>query len=219
MALNVPTNSSKITKRGIEYRIHVPRIELLKTDIEINGAYYHTEYANGVPVMYYPSVMIGNQSYPYVGIYDGYDVVKAENFNTNFWINTHLSKLKLIFTNFIQIVWFEHNKLSSDVDVWPERYMDASGEIKTLTEDLRNSDADFKSLRREFLSARYNELRKPISLRWNLKFTKEFSRNVRFSFFADNIVQVSPKYQDNYLQSQRNWYKPYFGAELILNIF
>ena len=218
MQLSVPTNSSSVTKRGVEYRVHIPTIHPLRTEVEINGAYYHTEYASGVPVMYWPQIMENDEPYPYVGIYNGYDKTYAENFNTNLWINTHLPKLKLIFTNFIQIVWFEKSRLGTDVDVYPSRYMDTSGNVAALTPGMIAANSTFEALRREFNSARYNELRRPVSLLLNLKLTKEFGQHARLSFFANNLLQVSPKYKNNYLQTVRDWQRPFFGAELTLSL-
>ncbi len=218
MQLNMPMNSAEVIKKGMEYRIHIPQIKPINTEIEINGAYYKTVYSSGIPVMYYPSIMQDNEPYPFVGLYDGYEKTYAENFNTNFWFNTHLPKLKLIFTNFIQIIWFEKSRLGTDVDVYPRRYMDTDGNINELTDEMIAQDNTFSSLRRDFLSARYNELKKPVSLRMNLKLTKEFSRCVKLSFFADNIIQISPKYKNNYKQTRRDWHAPFFGAELTVNI-
>lgn len=214
MAMRVPTNSARVEKRGIEYRLHIPTIEPLRSDIEVNGAYYHTVYSSGVPVMYRPSIMVNDQMYPYVGIYDGFEKEYAENFNTNFWINTHIPDWKLIFTNFIQIIWFQRSHLGTDVSEYPEHYMDTAGEIHPF--DLTD-DAQLERLRRSFLSSRYNGNALPVSLLWNIKATKEFNRHAKLSFFANNIIQVSPKYQDGYAHTQRNWYKPFFGGELSLN--
>lgn len=218
MQLNVPMNSAEVTKKGIEYRLHIPRIRPIMTEIEINGAYYSTVYSSGIPVMYYPSVMTDGEPYQYVGLYDGYEKTYAEKFNTNFWFNTHLPALKLIFTNFIQIVWMEKSRLGTDVDVYPRRYMDTDGNINILTPEMIEQDNSFRPLQRNFQSARYSELSLPVSLRMNFKLTKEFSRWFSLSFFADNIIQISKKYKDNYLQTRRNWHKPYFGAELTINI-
>ena len=162
--------------------------------------------------------MENDEPYPYVGIYNGYDKTRAENFNTNFWINTHLPKLKLIFTNFIQIVWFEKSRLCTDVNEYPLRYMDTDGKVAILTPEQISANSTFETLRRKFNSARYNELRRPVSLLLNLKLTKEFGRHARLSFFADNLLQVSPKYKNNYLQTIRDWQRPFFGAELTLSL-
>lgn len=213
MAVNTPTNSARTEKRGLEYRIRIPTIQAIRSEVELNGAYYHTVYSNGVPVMYRPSLMVGDQMYPYVGIYDGYDKQYASNFNTNLWVNTHLSRWKLIFTNFIQVVWFQESHLSTDVDDYPEHYMDTNGDIHQFN---LADDPQLASLKRSFMSSRYNRNRRPVSLLWNIKATKEFNRHVKLSFFCNNIVQVSPKYKNGYSRTTRDWHSPFFGAELTM---
>lgn len=214
MSMRMPANSAKTEKSGLEYRVRIPAIRAIRSEIEINGAYYRTVYSSGIPVMYRPSLMVDNQMYPYVGVYDGYDKQYASNFNTNLWVNTHLPQWKLIFTNFIQMVWFQESHLSTDVDAYPEHYMDTDGNIHEF--DL-SADPRLQNLRRSFLSSRYNRNRQPVSLLWNLKATKEFNEHVKLSFFANNIVQVSPKYKDGNLHTVRSWHKPFFGAELMMS--
>lgn len=218
MMNRVPTNSSKVVKKGVEYRIHIPTIRPIHSDFEINGAYYHTLYTDGVPVMFRPSVMVGNEMYPYVGIYDGFDKRYSSVFNTNIWVNTHLPKWKLIFTNILQMVWVNKTRLGKDVDVYPAHYMDVNGETHELTPEKLASDPNLQQLKREFNSARYNESKLPVSFIWNIKMTKEFNKWLKLSFFADNIISVNPKYRDAYMRTQRMWVKPFFGAELTLNI-
>ena len=217
-AIRKPMNSSRVVKKGLEYRIHIPRIEPIRTQIEINGAYYSTMYTNGIPVMYAPPQMAGGESFPYMGIFSNSEKTYRKSFNTNFWLHTHLPKLKLIFTNFIQVVWFERARIGREASDYPEHYMDKQGDIWPLTEEAMAADPTLQSLHRQYADSRYNELRKPISLRMNLKLTKEFSDWVKFSFFADNILQISPKYKNNYEQTVRDWHRPFFGAELTINI-
>lgn len=219
MVHQVPTNSSKVVKKGVEYRIHIPTIDAIHSEIEINGAYYHTLYTDGVPVKYRPSVMVDNEMYPYVGIYDGYDRRYSSVFNTNVWVNTHLPKWKLIFTNYFQMIWFNKSRLSKDVDVYPSRYMDVDGKVHTLTPEALAADSKLQFLQREFNSARYNPSSLPVSFLWNIKMTKEFSKWLKLSFFADNIITVNPKFRDASMRTRRQWVKPFFGAELTLNLF
>ena len=218
MMNRTPANSAKIVKRGLEYRIHIPTIRPIHSEIEINGAYYHTLYTDGIPVMYRPSIMLDGNMYPYVGIFDGFEKKYRSTFNTNIWINTHLPKWKLIFTNFMQIVWFETSRLGKDVDVYPSHYMDLEGRQHVLDEAALAANPELELLKRDFKSSRYNEARLPASFLWNLKLTKEFNKWLKLSLFADNIINVNPKYKDAYLKTQRVWVKPFFGVELTLNI-
>ena len=213
MSMRSPTNSARTDKQGIEYRLRTPTLTCLRSDIEINGAWYHTVYSSGIPVMYRPSIMVDDHAYPYVGIYDGYEREYANMGNTNLWVNTHLKDWQLIFTNFIQVVWLQESHLGTDVSEYPERYMDTSGAIHPF--DV-NNDAQLERLRRSFLSARYNRNKMPVSVIWNVKATKECGRHVRIAFFADHILQVSPTYRDAYQRTRRNSHRPFFGGELTL---
>jgi len=213
-----PTNSAKVVKEGIEYRLNIPKLDAIMSDIEINGAYYNTLYTSGVPVMVRPNTIINGSIPAIVGIYDGYDKTYSERFNTNVWINTHIPKLKLIFTNFLQFVWLETTRLGDDVDVYPSRYMDASGNIIAVTPQEVDNDIELSTLKRNFNSARYNKSKRPVSMQMNLKLTKEFNRHIKLSFFANNLLQISPMYKTNYLQDQRAWRSSFFGTELIINL-
>lgn len=212
-----PVNSSKVVKKGIEYRVRIPRIEAVKSEIEINGAYYKTLYTSGVPVMFRPSVTEDNKPYQFVGIYDGFDKTYSERFNTNVWINTHIPKLKLIFTNFFQFIWMRSSRLGKDVDVYPSHYMDMDGIITRVTPEEIEADPRLHSMKRDFLSAKYNTDRLPVSMVLNLKLTKELNKHIRLSFFADNLLDINPIYHNNYLKTQRSWKAPFFGTELIMN--
>lgn len=214
-----PRNSAKVIKKGIEYRLNIPKLDLIKSNIEVNGAYYHTLYTNGVPVMERPNTIINGKIPAYIGIYDGFDKTYSERFNSNIWINTHIPKLKLIFTNFIQIIWLESTYLGNDIDIYPSKYMDAKGNIRTASREEIDKDIELSTLKRNrFSSARYNKEKRPISMQMNLKLTKEFNRYIKLSFFANNLLQISPMYETNFLQDQRDWHSPFFGTELIINL-
>ena len=150
---------------------------------------------SGVPVMERPVTMVNGENIPYVGIYDGYDKEFAETFNTNFWFNTHLPKWKLIFTNFIQIIWMQKDKLATDVDVYPEHYMDLDGNIHNYDLTSMTSDPILGTLKRDFLAAKYNENSEPVSLLWNIKATKEGSCTEAYAFSLSRVdaFEVPPK--------------------------
>lgn len=213
-----PTNSAKVIKKGFEYRLSLPKIEAVRSEIEINGAYYHTLYTSGVPIMYRPSITQDNKPYSFVGIYDGFEKNYRERFNTNIWIHTHLPNLKLIFTNFFQFVWLDSYHLGKDVATYPSAYLNFDNEIITTTPLEVESIPYLGALKRTFPESRYNKVKKPISMVVNLKLTKEFGRSVRLSFFANNLLQINPTYKSARLRTQRDWRNSFFGAELILKL-
>lgn len=216
---NTPRNSSKVIKKGIEYRIAMAKIEAIHSEIELNGAYYHTLYTSGIPVMHRPSITHNNKPYPYVGYYKGIDKQNFKSFNTNLWINTHLPFWKLMISNFVQITWLESFKLGDDVQVYPSEILDLDGNVLPITSEQIHSDVAYSPLIRDFSTAIYNSENRPISMLWNVKVTKEFNKHIKLSVFANNLMQITPSYKTRFLRTQRQTLSPFFGTELIINLF
>lgn len=214
-----PTNSSKVIKKGLEYRFLFSKLDIIKSDIELNGAYYHTLYTSGVPVMHRPAITQNSQLFPYVGYYDGFDKQYSERFNTNIWINTHLPLWKLMFSNFVQFTWIESYRMGKDVDVYPTRLMDLDGNVYPVTPQDIENNWEYSPLIRDFSAAIYNKESRPISMLWNVKLTKEFNKHIKLSFFANNLLQIAPSYKTRFMRTQRNTQAPFFGTEIIINLF
>lgn len=214
-------NSSKVTKRGIEYRLILPKIKPLLTSIEINGAYYQTDYASSLPLYYYPAVKIGGKEYPYVCIFDNGARNQYRRLNSNIWLNTHIPKFKLFLTNFFQVVWFNTSQYLDNHDYIPQEYIDMNGLRQPVDEHIRSliaaDDGTFRYFRRTILPVKYARNEKPVSLLWNIKATKEFKKGTKLSFFVNGLLDISPKYLSGSKVTQREWHNPYFGLELYFN--
>ncbi len=215
-------NSKKVVKRGIEYRIILPKIELLSTSIELNGAYYHTNYGSSLPEYYYPSTKVGNKLYPYVGIYDNDPQNEYRRLNTNLWFNTHIPKYKLIFTNFVQLVWLSSSQYKDNRRKIPYEYVDMQGQTHSIGAEqealILSEDFIFRQLKRTILPINYACDSKPVSLLWNIKATKEFNKYTSLSFFVNGILDINPKYLSGGRTTERTWTEPYFGVELFFNL-
>ena len=214
-------NSQKVTKRGIEYRLILPKLKPLLTTIEINGAYYQTDYASSLPLYYYPDVKIGGKEYPYVCIYDNGARNQYRRFNSNVWLNTHIPKFKLFLTNFFQVVWLNTSQYKDNHDYIPTAYIDMQGNRRPVDERIRSlieaDDGTFRYFRRTILPVKYACNKMPISLLWNIKATKEFAKGTKLSFFVNGLLDVSPKYLSGSKITKREWHDPYFGLELYFN--
>ncbi len=221
-------NSEQVVKRGIEYRIIFPKIKAIETSIEINGAYYITEYSSSLPVYYYPNSKIGQNMYPYVGIYDLDSVQRVQRINTNFWFNTHIPKFRLVFTNFFQFIWLQTNQYNDNFNgiykKTPYAYIDFNGETHDVTPELRkkilsNDEIEWYQLRQQSTIKNYAKEKKPIYMMWNIKITKEFNDNAKLSFFVNGLFDVHPQYQSSMsAKAKREWSNPFFGMEMILNV-
>lgn len=221
-------NSKKTTKNGLEYRLIFPKIKPLQTDIEINGAYYKTTYGTSQPDYYYPNSKIGDNMYPYVGLYDLDARTIEQQFNSNFWFNTHITRFRLIFTNFFQLVWFQTKQYTDNFDgiykKTPYAYIDFNNVTHIVTEEELakingNEDVSWYQLKRQSTKSEYEEDKKPIYLLWNIKATKELNDWAKLSFFVNGILDVHPKYMGKTsATTKREWSNPYFGMELVLNL-
>lgn len=214
-------NSSDITKRGLEYRLTIPQIDAIRTSFEVNGAWYQTDYASSLPLQYYPNVKVGGKEYPYVGIYDNGERNRYRRLNTNVWVNTHISRFRLMVTNFVQMVWINTSQYMDNFCYTPQRFFDFSGVVKEVPPEMQNAiladNGTERYLKRTILPINYARNEKPFSLLWNIKATKEFGRGTKLSFFVNRIVDVSPKYLSGSKITQREWNDPYFGLELYFN--
>lgn len=215
---NTVTNSAKTIKKGIEYRILFPKINVLATNVEVNGAYYQTVYTKGVPVMYRPDIIEFGQKYPYVGYYEGGTHYYKERFNTTVRFNTHIPAYGLIFTNFFQVVWLSNERKGDEESVYPYSYMDLDGKVHPVTPEEIQSDVHLIDLARERTELYYRTERKPIAMRVDFKATKEIGERTRLSFYVNNIIDINPIYKRADHTTGRDWAVSFFGVELMMRL-
>ena len=221
-------NSKKIVKNGVEYRLIFPKIKAIQTNVEVNGAYYKTTYGTNQPDYFYPNSRVGDSKYPYVGLYDLDCKNIKQQFNTNFWFNTHIPKFRLIFTNFFQLVWFQTEQKTDNYEgiykKTPYAYVDFEGNTHVVTEAERRKinskeETQWFQLLRQSATSMYETEKKPIYLLWNIKATKELNDVVKLSFFVNGILDVHPKYiNDQKSKTNREWSNPYFGMEMVMTL-
>lgn len=211
-------NCLRVDKRGLEYRVKFPRIDALRTNVELNGAYYKTEYQSTAPVEYHPQFKDDNKPLPYVGVYTTDDTTRRRIFNTNVWINTNIPRYRLVFTTFCQVVWLNDTHRING-DEYPTAYFGSNGEMiatdATITESITSGDLVWRHY--HLYKEQYHE-KEPISMTVNFKVTKEFGRYVKASFFVNNILDVNPMYKNRYNQNTRTWQSSLFGAELTFKL-
>lgn len=214
-------NSKKTVKKGIEYRVIFPQIEPLYTRIELNGAFYKTSYGSSLDEYYYSGARIADKPYPYMAIYDNDPQTEYRRLNTNIWMNTHIPKFKLIFTNFIQVVWISSDQYKDRHQKYPYAYMDVDGKMHQVgqveIDKMNSTDMLFRAMKKTIYPIEYARNDKPISLLWNIKATKEFNKYAKMSFFVNGILDIHPKYMTGGMKTDRDWTDPYFGVELFLN--
>ena len=112
-----PDNGITTDKWGIEYSLDFGKIDVIKTSILVDGAFFHTKSFDNSLKMSYESRYINNEPYPYVGLYVGGNTVGNGNLyqrlNTNLRLVTHIPQLRLVFTLGAQCVWMDKSKALS----------------------------------------------------------------------------------------------------------
>lgn len=217
-----PTNGRELTNKGIEFDVDFGRIDALNTSIVINGAWMNSKSTQQTFYMLKKSV-ISSQQRQRVGIYPAGRGKEDERLNSTIRLIHHIPSFRLIATLTAQTTWIDKNKYLG-YEKNAIGYLSLSdGSVNWLSEAEREALAPEtdEDIILDIADAYYiTESWKPLWL-FNFRLTKELSRNVQFSFFANNIfkhrpIESSNRYTNVY--SQRN---PalFFGLELQMKLF
>ncbi len=209
------TNGSRSLKQGVEFTFSTKRIPGINTKITANGAWFVTKYMNSVPELYRPSVVVGGQAFPYVGLYEVTDGSVHESLTTNVMLDSQVPRLGLIVSLSFQTVWYtDYETLVKDP--LPTGYYDKSLAWHDYTSAMLE-DALLMHFRRDFPTAEY-DYRVPFAMNVNLKLTKKLLQDrLSCSLFVNRILDVTPDYYQNGYLTRRN-VVPYFGMELDFKI-
>lgn len=207
------TNGSSLLKKGIEFQFVSHRIEVLKTKLTVNGAWFHTTYKNSRPMYYSVSKVINNVALndKYIGYYNWNDGSVKQQFNTTFILDTRLKQLGLTLSTWIECMWFSSSRRMRQNGV-PTAYMDVTGTLHPYTEADRE-DIYKKWLVREYNDELFKKTTEPFYMYLNFKASKDFGKYLNLSLFVDRILDYTPDYDSNGYTIRRN-VNPYFGMEL-----
>lgn len=215
--LNRPSNGLSTLKRGVEYRMSLPKLPVVQTSVEITGAWFRTTYDISEPVEYHPSHTVeGGRPYPYVGIYAWENGREMQLSTTSLWFNTHIPAARLIFTTMLQAVWYTESR-TLPTDGMPSYYRDLDGSIVPFTPE-HAVPPELKYLVRTYSDGYFAADRVPFEISLNLKATKELGKIARVSLFVNRLAAIMPNYRAKYNREVRRAYAPYFGAELKITI-
>jgi hypothetical protein len=217
LAYSTTTNAAVVQKNGIEYQWTTRKIKAINTEIVVNGAWFETTYDISDVRYEYPTIVTSGNYYPYMGIYKAGDNSKVRNqLNTNLFLNTHLSKQRLMFSTSVQTVWTSSYQMMEYSGV-PFAYVGLDGVQHPFT-DTEKNDPAFKPLIETFSSAYFKPEVSPISVEVNLKVTKEIGSNLKLSFFVNRLIDYNPRYYSRFGVATQKWVTPFMGAEIQVKI-
>lgn len=210
------TNGSETDKQGIEYTLETVRLPKILTRLTINGAWLHTHYRNSILETYRPSMVVGDRSLQYVGLYQDADGTMSESFNTNFTFDTDVPRLRLGFSLSAQFLWYTMSQRER-ISNTPDQYIAPDGTIHDWLAGDEN-DTYLQWLIRTNSETLYELTRVPMSMNLNLKVTKKlFADRLQIAMFCNKIWDYTPDYERKGYTFRRH-VTPYFGLEMNVKI-
>lgn len=214
--VNIPTNSSRIKKEGIEFTFASRRFPVVRTRVTVNGAWFRTTLSNSEGLWYKPSIIVDGKELQYAGFYDDPDGSVYQSFNTNFTFDTDIPTLRLNISLSMQNMWFTSHRPLWKSGV-PTEYIDVNGQVHQWNEAM-GSDPYLKQLVRTYTATSFDETRVPLATAFNLKATKKlWSDRIGLALYVNRLISITPDYE-RYGTIQRRYTTPYFGMELNLRL-
>ncbi len=212
-----PTNNKKTNKSGIEYTVSFKKFDALLTKLSINGAWKKTEQIYSTkPVPKLPIKTTGGQ-YEYVGMYPAGQSRTSESMNTNLRFVTHSTKLRLILTTTINLLWYQKYYFPYYNET-PLYLYNKTGDKISFSEEITD-DIDILNYVKPKSENYYKTEKLPFIPLCNIRLTKELGQNTKLSFYANNFINHRPLYRSEISGSYtRRNSSIYFGAELKISI-
>lgn len=242
---NMPANNQVLVKKGLEYVIQIGQIKPIRTSFVIDGAWLFQESYNVKPTYIQRSWVEYGALVSYVAVMPPGARKIRQRINTNIRMITHVPELKMVISLAPQIIWntkekdrwedekgnsliyyfndngervYDHTALQ---DTKTQRYIDPltffskNGQQHEWKEEYAQNSHYARLRSSNDNSYDYVEEVLPAALQFNLRLTKEFSRNLMLSFMANNFLKMNPSHRSNRTsQYVRRNTEFYFGAEI-----
>lgn len=214
-----PMNTLSTVNKGLEYEINLGRIETIRTQFNINGAWMHVKKVdNGYS---FSTNSNGNSLERHIGVYEkGVDRSFKEVFNTTFRVTHNIPQVGFVITLTAQANWKTKTWTEYGNDTMFEKYISY---IDGLVHDFdpgKKDDPEFAYLfdtksDRRFIA----ETHMPYVI-FNINVSKELGDFLTASFFANNVFNSRPLYESKkYPGSFTELGIPtFFGFDLKINI-
>jgi len=199
---NMPHNNNRIDKRGLEFQLDLARMERIRTQFSIYGAYirqksYSTDY------FYYDEQSgAGAASRTHIGLYEPEMTARYDRSAVTTVKATHnIPKIGLAITLTADIIWNESDWTVYGNDSIPTHYINkVDGQVHAFNLSDRELP-EFKALLRPV--ARTLEVKDsyPPMVNFNINLTKEIRDFMRISFFANNMFRHYPVAQSDRVRS------------------
>ena len=213
----MPTNGRQIINKGIEFDMDLGRYDAIRTAFQLTGAYQSTKTTTTIP--YIVAQEVPTKPMTRVGVFAPRGM-QSERLVTTLRAIHHIPELRFILTLTAQTIWIDKERYVNYSSL-PIGYIPvkegAAPEIQYFTaterENITAADRDiYLSLNEGYFRT---ESWKPLWL-FNMKLTKEFAKNMGFSFYANNFINNRPLVRSTRYpeQSAKRNIDIFFGTEL-----
>ena len=220
-----PSNNITDISKGVELSLDFGRINSIRTSFTLNGAYMSNLFYENGPTFYNRDSGLTDQFH--VGIYEGEsEKLHRERLVTTLRATHNIPRIGLVITLTAQVTWMEKEWSSFGNDSIPIGYLDVfdHGARKAFSmsdfEKLTPGTQEYKAMEailKTTYDYRYRVERRPPLLLMNINVTKEFKKNLRVSFFANNMFMSYPVYKSRVNPGEQYRRNPnlFFGLELV----
>lgn len=212
-----PVNDGRSHNRGVEFDFDFGRIHAIRTSFVLNGAYMRSTDWNDSHTFSNQKNL--NSLERNVGIYEkGKEKFERERFTTTLRATHNIPSIGFVVTTTAQVSW--HNKYWTSYgndSIFVSYISRQDGLVKPFNESMIN-DPEFAYLNQTRSSTRFiAESYFPVLL-INFHLTKEIGRNLKASFYANNMFNNRPLYESKRTPGSftRLNIPLYFGFELAL---
>lgn len=221
--VSLPVNMTRNRKQGIEMTADFGTFQPLRTSLIVDGCWLRIHRNSTAMHAYRSNYETDGVPYPYIGYYDkdynsnGNEEI-AEQLSSNFRFITRIPRIGLVTTLTLQMVWMQKERSlyngGTEIESWPLYWSGTDG-IRHPFTDADKKNPDFRPLRSKTYEDRFKpDSYKPYGL-LNLRVSKEFTRFVTLSFFANNLADMRPsRFSDNSASFIQQNPTPFFGLEM-----
>lgn len=216
LAYDAPVNNRGLENRGVEFVLDFPEIKSLRTSLSLNGAYIQTKsFVEGEEVN--PNFIFRQVNSSFIPFFQAGQGNLASQLNTSLRLIHHIPKAGIVISTLSQVIWQQRDQITG-FDPYPTALLNRNGEILRLTreEAMQQEYAQFQNLLSE---QQLRAVNRPPLLLINFRMNKEFKPGRGFAFFANNLFNHRPLFQDPRTDAfvQRNL-SLFFGAEVFYRL-
>lgn len=180
---NSIVNALESRDKGIELLANFRKLPIKNLSIDINGSYVETTNNNKTDRLYRSSNGLANEVY---GVYKPYEVY-FKNLNIGFIFNYHLPKAGLVISLRTQHFFIEDKTMQEINQLYA--YIDKDLNKKLLSEAQIKDNTYLPHIRNGNASETTYDLDK-VYHNLNLKISKDFLNGFKFSFYANNFLDL-----------------------------